>query len=62
MLVEKIGSPVEDLIRLLNQVRDEARKSSLEEVVFMIELAITAALDQAQGSLAADLAAPRVLN
>jgi len=49
MRSEKISNPVEDLIILLDHVRQEAQRADLTEVAFIIELAITAAIDAAGG-------------
>jgi hypothetical protein len=52
----------DDLVQRLRAVRDEARRSSMDEVAFMIELAITAALDNASPGVADTLVANRTLN
>ena len=49
MRSETISNPVEDLIILLDHVRQEAQRADLTEVAFIIELAITAAIDAAGG-------------
>jgi len=49
MRSEHISNPVEDLIILLDHVRQEAQRNDLTEVAFIIELAITAAIDAAGG-------------